>query len=100
MVREEITGYGGAFNERAVEFCLNNILNMTYLALDNSYYINGVAKRHGEISRHMFAQYKVDSIDSLLNIPVGSGGTAGGNTPEGAGQLLGNLRHVQTVDRQ
>jgi starch phosphorylase len=62
MVREEITGYSGAFNERAVEFCLNNILNMTYLALDNSYYINGVAKRHGEISRHMFAQYKVDSI--------------------------------------
>ena len=62
IVREEITGYGGAFNERAVEFCLNHILNMTYLALDNSYYINGVAKRHGEISRHMFAQYKVDSI--------------------------------------
>jgi starch phosphorylase len=35
---------------------------MTYLALDNSHYINGVAKRHGELSRHMFAQYKIDSI--------------------------------------
>ncbi|RPH58643.1 MAG: alpha-glucan family phosphorylase [Burkholderiales bacterium] len=38
------------------------MLNMTYLALDNSHYVNGVAKKHGEISRQMFAQYKVDSI--------------------------------------
>ena len=62
LVREVITGYRDAFNERAAEFCLDNILNMTYLALDNSYYVNGVAKRHGEISQHMFAQYKIDSI--------------------------------------
>jgi glycogen phosphorylase len=62
MLREELTGYGGAFNERAAEFCLDNILNMTYLALDNSVYVNGVAKRHGEVSRQMFAQYKIDSI--------------------------------------
>jgi starch phosphorylase len=62
MLREEITGYAGAFNERAAEFCLDNILNMTYLALDNSVYVNGVAKRHGEVSRQMFAQYKIDSI--------------------------------------
>jgi starch phosphorylase len=62
MLREEITGYGSAFNERAAEFCLDNILNMTYLALDNSVYVNGVAKRHGEVSRQMFAQYKIDSI--------------------------------------
>jgi glycogen phosphorylase len=62
MMREEITGYAGAFNERAAEFCLDNILNMTYLALDNSVYVNGVAKRHGEVSRQMFAQYKIDSI--------------------------------------
>lgn len=62
LVREQITCYGDAFNERAAEFCLDNILNMTYLALDNSYYVNGVAKRHGEVSRQMFAQYKIDSI--------------------------------------
>lgn len=36
-------------------------------------------------------QYSVDSIDSLLNLPVGSGGAVGGNTADGAGQLLGNL---------
>jgi glycogen phosphorylase len=62
LLGEVITCYGDAFNERASEFCLNNVLNMTYLALDNSHYVNGVAKRHGEISRQMFARYKIDSI--------------------------------------
>jgi starch phosphorylase len=62
LVGEVITEYGSAFYERAAEFCLDRTLNMTYLALDNSHYVNGVAKRHGEISRHMFAQYKIDSI--------------------------------------
>ncbi|KAA0219358.1 MAG: alpha-glucan family phosphorylase [Lautropia sp.] len=62
LVRRVLTDYGHAYDERAVEFCLDNVLNMTFLALDNSHYVNGVAKRHGEISRQMFGQYKVDSI--------------------------------------
>jgi len=62
LLRDEITGYGDAFHLRAAEFCLNNVCNMTYLALDNSVYVNGVAKRHSEISRQMYAQYKIDSI--------------------------------------
>lgn len=37
-------------------------LNMTYLALNMSHYVNGVAKRHGEISRTMFGGYSIDSI--------------------------------------
>ena len=37
-------------------------LNMTYLALRLSRYINGVAMRHGEISRGMFPHYPIDSI--------------------------------------
>jgi starch phosphorylase len=37
-------------------------LNLTYLALNLSKYVNGVAKRHGEVSRLMFADYPVDSI--------------------------------------
>ncbi len=37
-------------------------LNMTYLAMDNSQYINGVAKRHGEVSRDMFPGYNIDYI--------------------------------------
>jgi len=38
-------------------------------------------------------QYSVDSLDSLLNIPVGTGGAGGGAAPPagGAQQLLGNL---------
>jgi starch phosphorylase len=35
---------------------------MTFLALNLSHYVNGVAKRHGEVSRHMFANYAIDSI--------------------------------------
>ncbi len=37
-------------------------LNLTYLALNLSHYVNGVAKRHGEVSQHMFASYVIDSI--------------------------------------
>jgi starch phosphorylase len=62
LVRHVVTDYGHAYDTRAVEFCLDNVLNMTYLALDNSHYVNGVAKSHGELSRHMYAQYKIDSI--------------------------------------
>ncbi len=40
----------------------SNILNMTLLALNMSHYVNGVAKRHGEISREMFPSYPIDSI--------------------------------------
>jgi len=43
-------------------FCCENLLNMTYLALNLSRYINGVAKKHGEVSRLMFAGYSIDSI--------------------------------------
>ncbi len=42
--------------------CCGNLLNMTYLALSLSRYINGVAKKHGEVSRLMFASYVIDSI--------------------------------------
>ncbi len=37
-------------------------LNMTMLALHFSHYINGVAKKHGEVSRRMYPGYTIDSI--------------------------------------
>lgn len=43
-------------------FCCEGLLNMTYLALNLSHYVNGVAKRHGEVSRLMFAHYNIDAI--------------------------------------
>jgi len=37
-------------------------LNMTYLALRFSGYVNGVAMRHGEVSRGMFPAYDISAI--------------------------------------
>jgi starch phosphorylase len=38
------------------------MLNMTYLGLNLSRYVNGVAKKHGEVSRLMFKGYHIDAI--------------------------------------
>lgn len=43
-------------------FCCEGRLNMTYLALNLSHYVNGVTKKHGEVSRLMFAGHKIDAI--------------------------------------
>lgn len=43
-------------------FCCNDRLNMTYLALNLSHYVNGVAKKHGEVSQNMFRGYEIDAI--------------------------------------
>ena len=37
-------------------------LNMTYLALNHSRYVNAVARKHGEVSRAMFPHHQVDAI--------------------------------------
>jgi starch phosphorylase len=43
--------------------CLHDgALNMTYLALRSSHYINGVAMHHGEVSRGMFPRYPIRAI--------------------------------------
>jgi starch phosphorylase len=49
------------------DFIINEVtfehrLNMTRLALFFSHYVNGVAKKHGEVSRMMFPGYSIDSI--------------------------------------
>ena len=43
-------------------FCCEEVLNMTFLALNLSHYVNGVAKKHTEVTRMMFAKYKIDDI--------------------------------------
>lgn len=60
LVRQ-VFGDHEAFNTKQI-FCCDNVLNMTYLALNLSHYVNGVAKKHGEVSQHMFARYIIDSI--------------------------------------
>ena len=43
--------------------CLHNgLLNMTYVALKFSRYVNGVAMQHGKVSQEMFPEYTVHSI--------------------------------------
>ncbi len=61
-VQQHIFQYGGDF-ARIPELAERGLrLNMTYLALNLSNYVNGVAKKHGEVSRLMFADYPVDAI--------------------------------------
>jgi len=43
-------------------------LNMTKLALFSSHYVNGVAKKHSEISRTMFPGYTIDSITNGIHV--------------------------------
>lgn len=54
------------------DFILNDItfenkLNMTRLALFFSHYVNGVAKKHGEVSRMMFPGHSIDSITNGIH---------------------------------
>ncbi|MFH0861679.1 MAG: alpha-glucan family phosphorylase [Candidatus Altiarchaeota archaeon] len=48
----------------------NGRLNMTYLALYHSKYINGVAKKHGEITQKMFPGYNVSAITNGIHTPT------------------------------
>jgi starch phosphorylase len=40
----------------------NNLLNMTYVALRFSRWVNGVAMQHGKVSQEMFPDYHVESV--------------------------------------
>ena len=42
--------------------CCGDVLDMTFLGFNLSHYINGVAKKHGELSRLMFSGYLIDAI--------------------------------------
>ena len=42
--------------------CCDNALNLTLVALELSHYVNGVTRRHGEVSRSMFPGYPIGSI--------------------------------------
>jgi glycogen phosphorylase len=57
-----IVGCGAELAEHEATFCSNGELNLTYLALNLSHFVNGVAKMHAEVSRHMFAEYRIDAI--------------------------------------
>lgn len=56
-----VLGHRDVYDMKDV-FCCEGVLNLTYLALNLSHYVNGVAKRHGLVSQHMFGRYVIDSI--------------------------------------
>jgi starch phosphorylase len=68
-----VLGRGDLFERREV-FCCGDDLNMTYLALNLSAYVNGVAKKHGEVSRAMLQPrgdqrpYEIDSITNGVHL--------------------------------
>ena len=42
-------------------------LDMTRLALNGSHYVNGVAKRHAEVSRGMFPDYEIEAVTNGIH---------------------------------
>ena len=59
---KRVIGLSPDYQEHHDLLCCGDRFNMTYLALNLSHYVNGVARKHKEISQHMFAGYKIDSI--------------------------------------
>ena len=45
-------------------------LNMTVLGMFFSGFINGVARRHGEVSQAMFPHYRIDAITNGVHVPT------------------------------
>ncbi len=56
-----ILGPGPVGTLRAMN-CCEDVLNLTYVALQLSTYVNGVTRRHGEVSRSIFPGYPISSI--------------------------------------
>jgi len=60
----------GPFRSLEREFCTSGELNLTYLGLAGSGYVNGVAKSHRDTAQHMYAQYHIESITNGIHVPT------------------------------
>ena len=69
---ESVLGHSPEFALKNV-FCCDGVVNMTYLALNLSHYVNGVAKRHGETTQRLFAKYQIDSITNGVHAATWTG---------------------------
>ena len=67
LVREVLGGGSPLFQIQQLSL-LDDMFNLTYLALNLSRYVNGVARKHGEVSQLMFADYKIDSITNGIHL--------------------------------
>jgi starch phosphorylase len=59
---EKVLGKETADELKRMEVCPNQRLNMSEVAIKCSRFINGVAKRHAEVSRKMFPHAKIEAI--------------------------------------
>ncbi|MGA1190700.1 MAG: alpha-glucan family phosphorylase, partial [Bdellovibrionota bacterium] len=66
MVRE-VTGIAPLL-EAADLFTEDDILNLTFVGFQLSHFINGVAKRHGEVSRELFPNYSIEAITNGVHV--------------------------------
>ena len=70
---QRVLGRDDIFDMHEV-FCCAGELNMTYLALNLSHYVNGVTKKHGEVSQQMlqpkdaFHHYQIDHITNGVHL--------------------------------
>jgi starch phosphorylase len=62
---EEVLGTDAA--GRLAALGQRHVLNMTDLALRSARFVNGVAMRHGEVSRSLFPQYPIRSITNGIH---------------------------------
>lgn len=59
---EQVLGRERAEALQVTKCCSGDMLNMTFLALRCSRYVNGVTMHHSEVSQHMFPDYPVHAI--------------------------------------
>jgi len=63
-----VLGRTGPFVHCERAFCPAGELNMTFLALNNSHFVNGVAKRHRQVSQQMFSGFDIDAITNGVHV--------------------------------
>ncbi|HSQ57537.1 MAG TPA: alpha-glucan family phosphorylase, partial [Gemmata sp.] len=68
-----VVGEPAASDLLACDTCADGVLNLTGLALTFSHYVNGVAMRHGEVSRDMFPGYPINSITNGVHAATWAG---------------------------
>lgn len=63
-VAKRVIGLSPDYAAHEKLLCCGDVMNMTYLALNLSGYVNGVTRRHQEVARLMFAGYEIDAISN------------------------------------
>ena len=69
----KMLGRNDIFDKQEI-FCCDGEVNMTYLALNLSHYVNGVARKHGEVSRQILTphnghgNYTIDHITNGVHL--------------------------------